>query len=119
MPSDSKQPEQAQVKTNLDFNLQGSLVAVLDTWDHLRNRINFSGTFSGSKNVPKTLFLILRTFQNTDIYLGLQGSLVAVPDTWDHLRNRINFLGSFSDVDSYSQSIPTSGKSLASIPDWS
>merc|ERR1711954_587514 len=67
-----------------------------DTWDHLRNRINISGTFSGSKNVLKTLILILRTFQNTDFYLGLQGSLVAVPDTWDHLRNIINFSGTFS-----------------------
>ena len=82
--------------TDLYLGLQGSLVAVLDTWDHLTTRINFSGTFSGSKNVPKTLILILRTFQNTDLYLGLQGSLVAVPDTWDHLRNRINFSGTFS-----------------------
>merc|ERR1711954_245010 len=67
-----------------------------DTWDHLRNRINISGTFSGSKNVPKTLIFILRTFQNTYLDLGLQGSLVAVQDTWDHLRNRINFSGTFS-----------------------
>ena len=69
---------------------------VLDNWDHLGNRINFSGTFYWSKNVPKTLILILRTFQTTDIYLGLQGSMGAVSDTWDHLRNRINFLGTFS-----------------------